>query len=425
MPRESTIAVDVKRSHCHPVVWTLLLMPFGAVGGFVGVALTFLANRRGISITETAFLAAAALVIQWLKWLWAPIVDISLTPRRWYVLSTLALVATVVAMSAIPLGPSTLWSVIAVIVVNSVAASVSAMAVDAMVALSTPRDELGRVSGWLQAGNLGGTGLGGGIGLLLLERLPEPWMAGAIVAALLLACMAPLRLAPVVMRQAPAGSAWSTLRWTVADVWETLRSSRGRIAVLLFMLPLGSGAASTVLAQANVAAHWRAGANEVAMVQGVLGGFAMAAGCFAGGWLCQRFLPRKAYALAGLTLALIADAMALAPATVATYVAASLVYNAVVGAVYAAFTAVTLDAIGRGAAATKCNVLASLSNFPIWWMGLLLAAVADRFGPQAMLQCEAFVGVLALGVFLLGTRWIEAHARPPASASAVVASALE
>ena len=399
----------MQRPSCHPVVWCVLLVPFGAVGGFVGVALTFLANRRGISITETAFLAAASLVIQWLKWLWAPLVDISLTPRRWYVLSTLAIAATVLAMAAIPLGPSTLWSVIAIVVLNSVAASVSAMAVDAMVALSTPREQLGRVSGWMQAGNLGGTGIGGGISLLLLEHLPEPWMGGAIVAALLAACMAPLRYAPVVTRQAPAGTAWSSVRWAAVDVWHTLRQSGGRIAALLLVLPIGTGAASTVLAQANVAAHWHAGANEVAVVQGLLGGLAMAAGSFAGGWLGQRVRPRTAYALAGFALTLVAFAMALAPATAATYLAASLAYNVVVGAAFAAFTAVVLDAIGHGAAATKCNVLASLSNFPIWWMGLLLAWVADHRGPAAMLQAEAAIGIAGLVVFLFGARWIEAR----------------
>ena len=386
-------------------------MPFGASGGFVGVALTFLANRRGISITETAFLVAASLVIQWLKWLWSPLVDITLTPRRWYLLSTLAVAATVVAMAAVPLRPSTLWAVVAIVVANSVVASVSAMAVDAMVALSTPREQLGRVSGWMQAGNLGGVGLGGGLGLLLLEHLPEPWMAGAVSGALLLACMVPLARAPVVARQAPEGSAWSTVRWAVADVWQTLRAPRGRVAALLLVLPIGTGAASTVLAQAAVAAHWHAGANEVALVQGFLGGLAMAGGCFAGGWLCQRVRPRVAYALAGLALAALAGAMALAPTTIAVYVAGSLVYNVILGMVFAAFTAVVLDAIGRGAAATKCNVLASLANFPVWWMGLLLARVADDFGPAAMLQAEAALGAVALGVFLIGTRWIEGRAR--------------
>jgi hypothetical protein len=408
----------VSRPTGHPAVWCVLLVPFGAVGGFVGVALTFLASRRGISITETAFLAAASLVIQWLKWLWAPLVDITLTPRRWYVLSTLAIAATVAAMSAIPLGPSTLWTVIAIVVANSVAASVSAMAVDAMVALSTPREQLGRVSGWMQAGNLGGTGVGGGLSLLLLEHLPEPWMGGSIVAILLVACLAPLRFAPVVTRQAPVGTAWASVRWAALDVWQALRAARGRVAALLLVLPIGTGAASTVLAQANVAARWHAGVNEVAIVQGLLGGLAMAVGSFAGGWLGQRVLPRTAYALAGFALALVAYAMALAPATVTIYLAASLAYNVVVGAAFAAFTAVVLDAIGRGAAATKCNVLASLSNFPIWWMGLLLAWVADRFGPAAMLEAEAAIGVVALGVFLIGARWIEAlaHARPPVGA---------
>ena len=36
----------------HPVVWTILYIPFGALGGFVSVALTFLATRHGLSITE-------------------------------------------------------------------------------------------------------------------------------------------------------------------------------------------------------------------------------------------------------------------------------------------------------------------------------------------------------------------------------------
>jgi hypothetical protein len=39
-----------------------------------------------------------------------------------------------------------------------------------------------------------------------------------------------------------------------------------------------------------------------------------------------------------------------------------------------------LDAIGVTAAATKFSVMASLTNFPIWWMSLLLGRVADRHG---------------------------------------------
>ena len=67
----------------HPAVWMVLIVPFGAAGGFVTVGLTFLATRHGLSITEGALLGGASLAAQWLRWLWAPAVDITLTPRRW------------------------------------------------------------------------------------------------------------------------------------------------------------------------------------------------------------------------------------------------------------------------------------------------------------------------------------------------------
>jgi len=77
--------------------------------------------------------------------------------------------------------------------------------------------------------------------------------------------------------------------------------------------------------------------------------------------------------------------------------------------VYAAFTAVTLDAIGRGAAATKYTMFASISNFPIWWMSLLLAWIADHFGPDTMLYSEAALGVVGLAIFIAGVRWISSR----------------
>ena len=57
--------------------------------------------------------------------------------------------------------------------------------------------------------------------------------------------------------------------------------------------------------------------------------------------------------------------------------------------------------MGAGAAATKYNVFAALSNFPIWWLGLLLGFVADRTGPIVMLLTEAGLGVLGVAVFII------------------------
>lgn len=83
------------------------------------------------------------------------------------------------------------------------------------------------------------------------------------------------------------------------------------------------------------------------------------------------------------------------------YVGWSLVYSFAVGLAYAAFTAFVLEAMGTGSGATKYNVFASLSNFPIWWAGLLLGFVADKSGPRTMLFGEAAIGVVGVVVFLV------------------------
>ena len=158
----------------HPAVYTLLYFPFGALGGFISVALTFLGTRHGLSITESAFSNGASLMMNWLKWLWAPLVDATLTPKQWYIISTVGSAIGVVAMASIPLSPSTLPLLLGVIAVASLVNTMVGMAIEAMMAAVTPQSEVGRVSAWFQAGNLGGAGVGGGLGLLSLQSLREP-----------------------------------------------------------------------------------------------------------------------------------------------------------------------------------------------------------------------------------------------------------
>ena len=69
----------------HPVIHTLLYVPFGALSDFVSVALTFMASAAGISVEDTALLNGANLLTNWRKWTWAPMVDVSLFPKKWYV----------------------------------------------------------------------------------------------------------------------------------------------------------------------------------------------------------------------------------------------------------------------------------------------------------------------------------------------------
>jgi MFS family permease len=273
------------------------------------------------------------------------------------------------------------------------------MSIEAILAAVTPRSEIGRVSGWFQAGYLGGTGLGGGLGLYLLQTLPAPWMTGAVLGMLFLACTLALTRIPDVAAHRRSAATLEAVKGVVDDLRRMVRTRPGLLSAAVCFLPFGTGAAQTVLTQSAVAARWGAGAAEIEKVQGLSSGVITAAGCFVGGWLCRRVHPRTASVAIGVALALVAFGMAFSPATIASYVAYSFAYAFGIGLGYAAFTAVVLDTMGRGSAATKYNIFASLSNFPVFWLGLLLGRVADRHGVAAMLVVEAAFGVAGVAVF--------------------------
>jgi PAT family beta-lactamase induction signal transducer AmpG len=65
---------------------------------------------------------------------------------------------------------------------------------------------------------------------------------------------------------------------------------------------------------------------------------------------------------------------------------------------------VVLEAIGKGAAATKFNLLAAASNVPIAAMTDVDGLFHDRYGTSAMLYGEAAVALLAIAGFALLAR---------------------
>ena len=409
--RPSTPAGSARKAP-HPVVWTILYLPFGALSGFVSVALTFLATKHGLSISEGALLNGANLLTQWFKWVWAPIVDVTMTPRKWYVVATAASAVGVLGMSIIPLGPKTLPLLLVVIAAASLINSAVGMAVEAILAETTPPDQVGRVSAWFQTGNLGGNGLGGALGLFLLVKLPKPWMAGAIMGVLFMLCCSALLATPVVASPHAGQKPLAAVKGVVRDLKLMLRTKGGLLAAILCIMPVGTGAAQAVLTQAEVAAYWGAGQREVQLLQGLFVGAITAAGCFAGGWLCNRIRPQVAYSIIGVLLAAIATGMAVCPATVTMYIVWSIAYAFGVGLAYAAFTAFALEAMGKGSGATKYNIFASASNFPIWWLGLLLGVVAQRYGMRRMLLTEAVLGVVGVAAFALARRQVRRSKLP-------------
>jgi len=389
--------IPVTAPKSHPSFFMVLFMPYGALNGYLTVTLGYLLSQSGMTVAQVGLLIAVSFLPQTGKVLWAPIIDTTLTRKQWYVIGTTLTSIGVVAMAACSTKATT-YSVLSIVVfVASLASSFTAMSTESLLAHNTPPALRGRAGGWLQAGNFIGTGLGGGAGLWLAERVSTPWMTGAVLGVSFMLCCAPLFAIAepaTTLRQNGAVRTAVALLW---DLWLVLRARSGYLALLIVFLPIGTGAASSLWPA--VADAWHASASTVALVNGTLGGLASAVGCLAGGYLADRMSRRFAYLSYGVLLALCGLAMALYPHTEAAYVGFTLVYAVFSGMCFAGFSAVTLEAIGAGAAATKYNLYASLSNVPIMSMIALEGRVSDRWGTNAFLYFEGIMTVVSVVVF--------------------------
>jgi len=66
-----------------------LFAPYGISTGFVTLTLGFLLTRAGVSAETVGEIVSVSLIPQIFKILWAPLVDTTLTCKRWVFLSAL------------------------------------------------------------------------------------------------------------------------------------------------------------------------------------------------------------------------------------------------------------------------------------------------------------------------------------------------
>jgi MFS family permease len=386
------------RGFTHPAVFLFLFLPFGAIPGYVTVTLAYLLVQAGMGVEAVAGLTALAVLPHTWKVLWAPLVDTTLSAHRWYLIAAIASAACLVAMAATPLhtGPSALLS--GLILAASVAGTFVGMATERLMAHTVADDRKGRASGWAQAGNVAGTSIGGGVALWLAAHYAV-WSAGAVLAAASILCCAALLFVAKPRVEEHANFAWRNIAELGRDVWSVARSRAGLLTLLLLVLPVGSGGAPQLVAA--IAGDWKADADTVALARGVLGGLLALTGSLLGGYLSDWIERRTAFIVYGLGLASCATAMALAPHTPENFSLFVCAYSFVNGFVFAGFSALVLETIGAGAAATKFNLMASLANLPAFYMTKLDGWVQPRWGSDAILFTDAALSVTGAGLFLL------------------------
>ena len=255
--------------------------------------------------------------------------------------------------------------------------------------------EKGRAGGWYQAGNLGGTGLGGGAGVWLADHFSIQVAGGALSTATLICLAALYFVTPV--RGAEGERLGQKMREVGRDFRDMLRTPAVLLVLVLVTSPIGIGAAANLWAA--VAPDWRATPNTVALFTGALSGLVSAVGCVVGGWIADRLGRWWAFFGSGTVMALVALIMVAAPRTPNVYSSGVLFYAFSSGLAYAAFSAIVLYVIGRGAASAKYAILSSLGNVPTVYMTAFDGWMHDRAGVVGMLTGEALLGV---GCIVLG-----------------------
>lgn len=380
-----------------PVFYAMLFMPMGITNGYAAVALTYLLSQAGVSVGLIAGFVGLSLLPQTWRAIWAPLVDTTLSIRGWYLISASASGLLMAATGFIPVSRANFGWIELIVLAFSLAATVTTISGSSLLAHGTSEAEKGRAGGWSQAGNLGGSGLGGGMGLWLTQHAPI-WISGV---ALGLFCLA-TALALLFLVEPAAEHRSQSFSASLANVgrecWTLLRTSAGALAFFLMLLPIGQGAAQNLWSA--VADDWHASADAVALANGVLSGVVSIVGCLIGGWICDLIDRKTAYCLFGLVLAAAAVAMALAPRTEAMFFGFVLLYAFLTGFCYAGFAAVVFETIGKGAAGTKSNVLSGIANVPLIYVGIFDGAGHDRWGSAGLLYTDAALGVAGVALFV-------------------------
>ena len=254
--------------------------------GFLILALPAILRRRGLGLELTGLLGALAL--PWLiKFAWAPLVDRFGSGRfghyrSWIVPLQVVTVLTVAATSQIELG----GSFVALFVAGGLfmfASATQDIATDGLAVRIVPVEERGRANGLQVGGYYLGQILGGGLVLVLYDRLG--WGPALLAMAALLAMpLIPLfgfREPPAPARE--AGSA--KVDFAALKRFAMRPGSRAWISILLIYRAAEATAATMfnpMLVDGGLSLE------SIAITLGVAGSSGSLAGALIGGWLIER-----------------------------------------------------------------------------------------------------------------------------------------
>ncbi|MBK7431112.1 MAG: MFS transporter [Bacteroidetes bacterium] len=388
------------QKYTRPFTIFLLMLPAGISQGFVFVTLPYLLTHNGFSVAQTAAIVALGTSPSLFRFVLGPVVDVSLSLRKWYWISIAAIVVTLLLLSVTPFTVKGAALLSVLVFISQVAVNISFLPIGAFMAKTVEESKKGKASGWYQAGGLAGTGIGGGAGLWIANHFNAP-VSGI---ALSIACLA-FALIVLSLRDIEHQTE-KTLKQELSglgkDLLSMIKVPVTLFAIILVLVPIGTGAMANLWSA--MAEDWKVDADTVALITGLLSGLISSLGCVAGGYLADRRGIWFAYLGSGVACALVTIVMAVMPMQSTVYIAGVLFYAFTMGMIYAAFTSVVLFAIGNKHVATKFSLMGSIGNIPVVYMTSFDGWMHDQYNSKIMLMAEAIIGITFVILFTIVLR---------------------
>jgi hypothetical protein len=380
--------------------------------GVVDVALASALVAAGVPVSGVAGLVAAVSLAFSLEFLWAPIVDASLTRRRWYILGVSLMCICLAAMLVAPWNPAAVPLLTALTFASCCGAAIALVAVKGIMAYEVSGTQMGRASGFYTAGGIFARAASGAGTLWLLTHVTNrPVVAALSVGAAALASTAILlasSAAPGLRRDLS-----TELRAVLADFCSFIRTRTGILIAVLCVIPFGTG---TSLENA-IAREWSVTANQLAAwssLAAILG----IGGAVLAGHLSTRLGPWKTYIILGWVMIALLSVQAMAPRAPVAFLVLTSLLAVSRGGCYAAALGLVMSSIGKGAASTKAAVLWSLFNFSGAYPALVDGRVHDHVGTSAMLLTHAGMDAAGFGLLLLLANLLKVPLRPASAPAA-------
>lgn len=381
------------------VLFGFLYASEGAPIGFIWWSLPTLMRERGGEVGRITALLAAVTAMWALKFLWAPVVDVLRNPR-WGFRSWILTAQMGMGLAFLPLAwldpvADKHW-VVVFLVLHALCATIQDVAIDALAINIVPREELGRVNGFMAAGKYIGRGLFGGVALIVAATLGWPTIILAMIGCIWLVMVFVWALPEEAGLASAAGDAPPARERLSGFLCSLRQILRQRVTGLAVGFALVAGAGFEVVgALTGTYLPDRGMSTEDTgwfRAFAVLG--TMIVGGLVGGALTDRLGTKRAAALFLIALAGCNAVLSLAdlggwpvPWLLVFIALMYFAYGMFISASYALFMSVT----ERRVAATQFSIFMAATNGCEVWSGWLGGQIVERAGyPMAFLTLTLF-----------------------------------